>query len=552
MPDLDNPKPFIEFDNIGNNMYVPRFREGGLTPEVINSGDPKVLRAFFDEQGDKLHSDELAYLKARIVAADEIERLSSKASRDISQGKDHPVEPLDNNGGYTGFSNLKYPGEQTSANGCWSCAYSLILKSRGVQLSQEKIRAWRPSYSKTEDASSPAAQNLWYKRNADTDMEIPYNVDMLAQVLPNTSMVSYSMSPLSLENITLTDPRTGMPVEMTQQRATEIKNQHKRQAINNMRTTIENAIKVDKSPVAVVVDGHYITITGMDAQGRLRYEDSVYPVGQTTRYMTIEQLYHIGHERHRKKVDANTYVEVEPKGIAFIWIRDIDVPEYKQGEISCPDYKDNGDIIRVDAQGNASVAIPKNEKFRTSGGSLANGNLSTLGVMSSRNMDLKDLEDRLGVKINSFGVNGGYTLGNLDTYYPSKVLAKNDPKLAPENAITGDKTMRRFGSELVRLSQTEMKGKPWSGQLRDLGRSIVLLTNAGTSPEQRKAALETVKGLPAVLSLKDGSKSVLQTICDDAYSSDNWGEKGKLINNVNTLNNKLGLGMDVGAAMGKA
>ncbi len=548
MPKKDNEKPFIKFDHVGNNIYVPNFTDSALNEEVINSGSLKLLRDFFRENGSNLSRDDLDYLKARIASAEEIEKLKKKALKDLSEGKEHPVPKTDTKGGYTGFSDLKYPGRQTSANGCWSCAYSLMLKSRGVELSQEKIRAWRPDYQKTENGMSPAAANLWYMRNADTAMEIPYNVDMLADVLPNTAMSSLTMSPLELTYLTLIDPKTSKPVDMTAGAAEEIRKAHKKEAVKALRENIEHAINVDKSPVAVVVDGHYITVTGIDKNGKLRYEDSLYEVGYTTNYMTVDELYHIGFEVHDKYADPVTKVQVIPHGVSLNWLHDLKVPEYREGQISKPEYGENNDVITVDADGSVKIDVPANDVFRSNGANPADGQLHTQGVASMVLMDTKALEKKLGYKVASYGPMNGFTMANKDVYYPSRVCAKNDPRLASDMSVVGDKDIKTFGNML--LEQLNNSKEPYAEELRKQASRMLMLTNPKTSPKVRKKAQEALKTLPALLSQKIGGKTVLQKLVDE-YIADKWEEKGKLIEGVNAINDKLDLGMDVASAMGK-
>ncbi len=551
MPTIDNPMPFIKFENAGNAGYVPVFREGGLTPEIINSGNLQVLRNFFNERANTLNRDEIEYLTSRIVAAEEFEKIGNKARRDLAEGKDHPVMQTDKVNDFTGFSSLTYPGHQTSANGCWSCAYSLLLKSRGVELSQEKIRAWRPDYAPTEDGSTPAAQNMWYMRNADTAMELPVNADMLSQLVPNTAMVSFTIPILFHETITLTDPKTGLPVKRTPAQISDIRDNFKSEVIRTLNETITNAVKVDHSPVAIVVDGHYITVTGIDDKGNIRYEDSVYEQGNTTHYMTLEQLYHIGHEVHEKQVDANTVVNVEPMGIALNWVQDLKVPEYNSEKVSKPDYKENNDVITVDEQGNVTVDIPADDKFRTKGGNITEGNVNTQTVMKLALCDKTALEKKLGLKATGLGPDGSLSLGNYDIYYPSKVCAKNDPKLALAFSLAGDKQIRAFADDLLGFAHNGFAGKPWAADLEKYASDIMLLTKTKVSDKDRKKAEDSLKAFPAFLSQMDGEKTVLKTLFDNGCAFDNWEDKGKFIGDLNHLNEKLGLGMDVAKAMSK-
>ncbi|MBR2305489.1 MAG: hypothetical protein IJ871_10230, partial [Ruminococcus sp.] len=413
---------------------------------------------------------------------------------------------------------------------------------------------WRPDYAKTPNSKTPAADNLWYMRNADTEMDIVHNVDMLTQVLPNTSMANFTMSPLQLSDIQLINPKTNKPVAMEQKHIDKIRDHHKAEVIRNLRETITNAIEKEHSPVAVVVDGHYITVTGIDKKtGMLRYEDSAVNKGEKTTYsMTLENLYHIGFENHDKEVFTNTTVTLPPKGISLSWLQDLKVPEYSKDQISKPDYGTNNDVITVDAEGNAKLNIPATDSYRVRGGDIKHGNVTTQGVMTMPTMNVQTLEKKLGLKITSYGANGGYTLGDMDIYYPTKVCAKNDPRLIKEQSLEKNKQMTAFGKELIRLANTkELKDKSWSKDLQKYGNMILLLTRNGISAESKAKAVEELKNLPAFLTKKDGGKSVLKTMFDEGYLFELWEKKAELIRDFNTLSDKLGLRIDTGAAMGK-
>ncbi len=552
MPKKDNPKPFIDFQNHGNNVYKPVLKKGGLNQEVINSGNLTVLKNFFDNKGSKLNQEEFEYLKARIISAEEIERLKKKALKDLAEGKEHPVQEVDNTDGFSGFSNLKYSELQTSSNGCWSCAYSLLLKSRGVDISQEKIRAWRPDYPESEEGATPAADNLCFMRNADTSMEIPHNVDMLSQLVPNTAMASLTLTPLVPDDIMLIDPKTNAPVEMTVAHITAIKEHHKNEVIKTLRETVTKAIEEDRSPVALVVDGHYITVTGIDKKGNLRYEDSRSDDGKTTHYMSLDELYRMGCEEHYKQVDAYTKVKVPPRGIALNWLKDLKVPEYSQGQISKPDYKGNEDVISVDLEGNVKVDVPLTDTYRTNIGNPAEGNITTKGVSNLSVMDTSALEKKLGCKVSSYGPNGGYSFGNMDIYYPTKVCAKNDPRLIADMSLEGDRQIRELADDLISISDKDsISKKPWAAELKQQAQNILLLTKKNVEPDDRKKAEDSLKALPAFLSQMDGEKSVLKRIFDDGYILAHTEYKAKMIGALNSLNDKLDLGMDIASAMGK-
>ena len=112
-----------------------------LTDDVLTSGNLKVLNDFRKthrkELADPKNSPAKEYLDARIQTAKRFQARERKAKLDAAMKKTPPKLAVDNKDGFIGFSELKYPDYQTSSNGCWSLAYSTLLKSRGADISQE-------------------------------------------------------------------------------------------------------------------------------------------------------------------------------------------------------------------------------------------------------------------------------------------------------------------------------------------------------------------------------------------------------------------------------
>ena len=187
-----------EVDSVGQTVKVTHrvpARGSGydiLTDDVLASGNLELLTQFRKNNEKALDKEENArakkYLEERIRVAEKLAALEKQAKENAALGKETPKPVLDEKDGFQGFSNLTYSGPQTSFNGCWSCAYSLLLKSRGVDLTQEEVRAWRPDYP----PNTPPEEKANYARlevmNTDAANAILPNSDLAAQLLPNTAV----------------------------------------------------------------------------------------------------------------------------------------------------------------------------------------------------------------------------------------------------------------------------------------------------------------------------------------------------------------------------
>ena len=429
-----NPKPFISFSNYtdknGALNFVPNIREGGLTVEVLNTGNLKVLKDFYADNASNLNDDELTYLNSRIQTAEEVERLKKKALNDLVEGKKTAYAKLDKVNGFDGFSQLKYSDYQTSFNGCWSCAYSLLLKSRGVDLSQEQIRAWRPDYPKSDDDLSPAEPRKWYDRNADTTVDLAQDVDLLTQVLPDTAMSTFTVTPFDPVEVTFTDPKDPKEtVPLTNKMLDDINAAKKAQTKSIVLQTINDAINIHHSPVVLSWDHHFVTVTGIDRKGNLRYQDSNHDPMENT--IGIDKLMHITLEKHTRKLDGTEYI-ANPTGISLTWLHDIRVPEYSKDAAKNISFDSNTSFIKLDKDNKLSLDLRDNKAFKSDITNYKSGNVSSKGISTQFLMKTTDLEKKIGAKMTSFGPNGSYFLGNLDTYYPDQIKLKKDPNLVNE------------------------------------------------------------------------------------------------------------------------
>lgn len=123
---------------------------------------------------------------------------------------------------------------QNSWNGCWSVSLQLLLQSRGVHLTQEQIRAFRPDITVKEVANELVNEEML---NEDEKSVMDQKVDLVMKVLPNISM-----SMITISNA-----------------GTDIKNN-----LETAKKLITKALKEDCSPASVVKNGHFRTIVGIN------------------------------------------------------------------------------------------------------------------------------------------------------------------------------------------------------------------------------------------------------------------------------------------------
>ena len=521
----ENPKPFIKFENqykvydAGTPKerkvltgYKPLLREGGLTEEIIATGDLKTLEDFWYTKKDKLTREERTYLKARVAAAQEMEYIRRNQMAELADGKT-PVSPEpDKKNGFIGFSNIKYPDIQTSGNGCWSYSFSLLLKSRGIELSQEKIRGWRPNISgqyknEAEKVEFMKKNNSTVQRmNTDSENTVFENADILMDVLPNTAMNQISIKPVAPEMIMVDgEPAQGQDLEI-------IKKYHNELVEKQLREIIRKAINEDHSPLAITWDGHYVTITGISEDGNtIRFENSMEAKAKDREWtMSLKDLVHEGMEPHTRKMNNHHY---EPKGFDIAWIHDIKVPEYdKKDETKVTVHAEEEKLAKVDDKGNVIVDVPLDHPTTGGIGSPATGQVHGSGISKQLTYDMQELSKRLGGKhVMSFGPGEAYSYGTSDNYYPKKLVYPKDPTLQSYKYINkeaandirklhvfADDVIHSMTNQNVNIPEWVEKLKPVRDALEDIA-DYQDRPDADENKVKYENAVNTLKGLQGIL-----------------------------------------------------
>lgn len=493
---VDSAHPFIEFDTVYNTYYDKQEKRDrtviigrtplvqGLTDDILMTGDLNTLKTFMQENQDKLNDNEKAYMQARIEASETIDSLRKKAYSDIAEGKQPQGPEPQNQNGYIGFPELRSPGVQSSGNGCWSVAYSMLLKSRGVDLSQENIRCWRPDQTKNpvEKAQQlESARNaLIYRMNTDGANTISQNSDLMTQVLPNTEMRTVKVSEPPHEKYFTVDGK-----KTTEKDFEKIKENYIDQSTRFFVNIVNKAIKEDHSPIAITYHGHYMTITGISPDGtKIRCEDSFGSTAKDrTKYYDVKSVVE----------DAMTVRKLEngeklpPTGYELTWLHDLKVPEYDKRNEQALDIEEiQNRFISLDEGGNLTVDAPLTVQNASNNGSASEGQLEGKGLEFPVQMDMKELSDALGGKkiVNLINPDGAYQMGQYDTYLPNKVYYGKDPQLQQyrQNSVDSGQILHNIAQNQDNLDYTQ-------NVLTQNG----IINNGGTNDATKDATNEATK-----------------------------------------------------------
>ena len=486
---------------------------------ILSTGNPAVLQAFYQQHAATLTAADRKYLNARIHTANKIEKLRASNIRKIAQNRVPEKPQITTKKGFTGI-NVKYDGPQTSSNGCWSSGMSLLLKTRGVDLSPEEIRAWRPNFEPGQEQNMSAES----RRGMDYDGlgKVYENADLIQEVLPNTAVSSATINPLP-ENFQLTNApaRPNIPnmdfmtedeikalpemQEYNRIAGRQIENArkvYKQEMKKQLGTLIRNALEKDKSPIVMNVGGnHFVTITGISKHGnRLRIEDSFRSLDKTTQIKTLDDLI----EQHLISRPAKT-----APGITLTWLKDLPVPSVEERQVP-ENENEQPEMIKIhenpmrqnpapqplnpanaapaanapqNAQDEAykgacsinprdgsvtlsepgGTLIGKREDTAPNIGQLRGQEISEPILINQAPMSEKLNGGRIYANTEDDAIYGQNKLwfGSVQTYYPKKVYFKGDPELM-KNYIDADMKARSEMEKKLsdRVRQDMRKAKP--------------------------------------------------------------------------------------------
>ena len=257
----------------------------GLPTWIQNSGNTEVLTDYLNTHQNELTFEQDFLLRDRLRVITTAKETQMDGEEMMAEGKFPTVTTgvttlTAPNGAVTGYvlDDAHLNNFQTSGNGCWSCFLQIAGSSRGSDITQEDIRAYRPDLSledtkKFDNKTTTRMYNTDYMNNA-MDM-----ADGLLSRVPNTMMCETEVmkfggiSQDQYKFIPGAQQVLDSPNLQANQKRAAIQRLYVDYALNRIKETIIHAVRDERSPVGVLLGKHYITIVGIDGDTIL-YKDS--------------------------------------------------------------------------------------------------------------------------------------------------------------------------------------------------------------------------------------------------------------------------------------
>ncbi len=239
-----NPREW-QAKTIQENKNVPEW--------VYNTGNAAVLGDYLNEHKEAMTYEQQHILKENIRVSEKRAELQREADEKMRRGQDlyTDAEIISDDAPENGVGAVRLQGVvqkefQNTGNGCWANFFQVLASSKGVDLTQNDIKNYRPDISRQEAEKTNALTHEAY--NADHENSALEMGDSILSFLPNTMLKEIEIPPYG---------------ERIEQEGIS-KEQFIDSAVEEMRYTISHAIIDDRSPIGLLSGGHYLTITGIN------------------------------------------------------------------------------------------------------------------------------------------------------------------------------------------------------------------------------------------------------------------------------------------------
>lgn len=321
---IESDPKYYEYSGI--NSKIP--------DKILNTGNLDDIEQYLNsEEADKLTYPEKVMLRKHMEIASKKKVIDDKALEQFQNNKEYGDKPEVINLGEDNVElKISQPAFQSSNNGCWSCAGQMLIQSRGVNdITQEDIRAYRPNLT-DDDNISP---DLIEKYNYDIGNNIIEKADSILAFAPNSMLRETQV--------------------MAYDEMAEKKGLTMEQYINNsvafIKTNIRNAIRNDRSPVALLLPGHYITITGINGD-TIKYKESAKGFDSNPNKTHVMSLKEFVTKQFNK---SKEYLRLP---ISLVWMSDIQLAKDEKNLYGVPSV-----YTSVDNEGNVILPPENIQKF---------------------------------------------------------------------------------------------------------------------------------------------------------------------------------------------
>ena len=344
------------------NYEYPKNLEIKAPYHILNSNDPEIMRLYaLDHKEDKPLAMHFVYRRKGILALNKRE----ETAKIVTEGKISKMEPVEAKvDGDTIMLDVHQEDYQNSLNGCWSVAYSNIMRSRGVNVDQKTIRAYRPGtpdmvtedeVQKYEDENT--SEEIAHVFNKDTGHDIYESGELITKIVPNTGLHTRNFGELkpSLPVVTKVD---GVKVAtIPTKNGDEARYNGYVKVVNAFKETLREGIVTNKSPVALTNGYHYLTVVGMgkDENGNegFYYKDSLRHNGiEEPEENSPNKIWFMTYDDYMKDLAERNYdVQDDPTknsefGLNFSWAEDYSLNDGQK--LALVGMKLNGNNVELD------------------------------------------------------------------------------------------------------------------------------------------------------------------------------------------------------------
>ena len=164
---------------------------------------------------------------------------------------------------YYELSGVSYCGRQTTGNGCWSSSMQIQLKYRGIDLSQEEIRLYRPSEI-TPEATVDSMSCIGRDK-----IGSPVEVSEIMNICRDNIVTHYVDMASSWQQYAQKETKDGSESKSVKMTDDELQ----RANVEYFRRSIIDGLVKHKSPVSLLMGGHFVTVFAIEGT-MIKYYDS--------------------------------------------------------------------------------------------------------------------------------------------------------------------------------------------------------------------------------------------------------------------------------------
>ena len=250
---------------------------------IQNTGNPTVISDYLNKPDIPLSYEQQYLLRNILKSSAKISEQQLIAKQRMAEGKapldscDVSVEPNQAGVETIELKNVHQKAYQTSGSGCWSCFFQVLASAKGLDITQEDIRGYRPNLKRKQ--AEEVEEEAYIAHNKDGDNNAFEMGDTILSYMPNTML-----SEVMISRYDETAAAEGISKE-----------QYLQSAYDQIKKTVTHALKEEHSPVGVLISGHYTTIVGIEGD-KVKFKNSVQKPGEpynpdATHEKTLEELF---------------------------------------------------------------------------------------------------------------------------------------------------------------------------------------------------------------------------------------------------------------------